>query len=505
MWCPNGKLLMKMNRQIRSRFTVGFATVAVAVLGSTAVAGAVPLSSSVTPSAQLSCGSSAASVVGPTHVGRILGMIRPRVDVAVRGCAGLSAIRPLSALSPVSSSKYNGGAPPLLIGDGDIMGSSTSPGAITITPIFWTPLITQAPSGYGFPSSYTTSLSSLTANLAASSGKPSTVLAELTQYTNVSGAHLDNQITAGTTLTSAAAVPEPTSGCTPDSGSIYNDGAHYIACVSDAQIAAEAQNVVSNAKLPVDRAHLYPVFLPEGIEVCNGSANGSENGTCTPNSGASSNGFCAYHSSTTNDQIGLLYVAMPYSVWDSATGLDCNATDTFPQANPPVDVIASTYVHEIAEAITDPGGNGWLDRRGNEIGDLCAYIYGPNRSTTTGARYNQVLNGQDYEIQQLFSNASYARNHASGCQSSWSVPTATLKSVGKAKVGVPVTLTAAVATPSGAVVARTWKVNGQVAGTGSSLTTTFGAVGSDQVTLTITDSGNYQATSNTETVNVTKK
>ena len=414
-------------------------------------------------------------------------------------------IRSLSALSPVSFSKYNGGAPPLLRGSGDIMGSSSDPGAITITPIFWTPPIAHAPSGYGFPSGYSTSLSTLTANLAASSGKPSTVLGELTQYTNASGVHLNNQITAGTTLTSAAAISGSEAGCTPDSGSIYNDGAHYIACVSDAQIAAEAQTLVTDASLPVDRAHLYPVFLPEGIEVCYGAANGSENGTCTPNSGTSSNGFCAYHSYTSTDVNGLLYVAMPYSVWDSATGLNCNAADTFPQANPPVDVIASTYVHEVGEAITDPAGLGWLDRSGNEIGDLCAYIYGSNRSTTTGAKYNQVLNGQDYEIQQLFSNASYARNHASGCQSSWSVPTATLKSVGKAKVGVPVTLTASVATPSGAVVARAWKVNGQVVGTGPTLTTTFGAVGSNQVTLTVTDSGNYQATSNTETVTVTKK
>ena len=470
---------------------------------------------STSPKVAVTCVGRTAVVDGPARVDRALGIIQPQVpddDVACgQGPSSMPVSAPLGAVG--ASTRYNGGAPPLLSHQGITMGTASSPGATTITPIFWTPLIKHAPLSYGFPSNYESSLDGLTADLASSSGKPSTVLGELTQYTNASGAHLSNQITAGSALTSSAAPSTNVARCTPDTGHIYNDQSGYVACVTDAQIAAEGTAVVEAAQLPMDGSHLYAVFLPEGIEVCYGSANGTEGGTCTPNHGVTASGFCAYHadaaqlvSGQISGQIsGLIYAAMPYSVWDSRTGLDCNGSDTFPQGDPPVDVIASSYVHEVAEAITDPVGEGWIDRRGNEIGDLCAYTYGPTSSTSTGARYSQVLGGQDFEIQQLFSNASYAKNQATGCQSSWSIPTVTLKSAGKAKVGVPTTFTASVATPSGGVMARSWEINGQVVGSGASLTYTFENAGTAQVTLTVTDTGTYQATSNIESVSVTKK
>jgi serine protease len=61
--------------------------------------------------------------------------------------------------------------------------------------------------------------------------------------------------------------------------------------------------------------------------------------------------------------------------------------------------------HEYAETITDPYPNtGWLDGRGAEIGDKCAWI-----SSGTGAATNLNFGGQKYAVQSLWSNA------ATGC------------------------------------------------------------------------------------------
>src|SRR5207244_4108062 len=57
--------------------------------------------------------------------------------------------------------------------------------------------------------------------------------------------------------------------------------------------------------------------------------------------------------------------------------------------------------HEYAETITDPYPNsGWLDGRGAENGDKCAWI-----SSGQGAAANISLGGNNYAVQSLWSNA----------------------------------------------------------------------------------------------------
>ena len=57
--------------------------------------------------------------------------------------------------------------------------------------------------------------------------------------------------------------------------------------------------------------------------------------------------------------------------------------------------------HEMAETITDQYPNGgWLDRNGEENGDKCAWI-----QSGQGASANVNLNGTNYPVQSLWSNA----------------------------------------------------------------------------------------------------
>jgi serine protease len=58
--------------------------------------------------------------------------------------------------------------------------------------------------------------------------------------------------------------------------------------------------------------------------------------------------------------------------------------------------------HEYAETITDPYPNsGWLDSRGSENGDKCAWLSG----AVQGAAGNISLGGRNFAVQSLWSNA----------------------------------------------------------------------------------------------------
>ena len=45
-------------------------------------------------------------------------------------------------------------------------------------------------------------------------------------------------------------------------------------------------------------------------------------------------------------------------------------------------------------------GTTWYDRNGNENGDKCAWNFGTTSTATNGAKYNIVLGGTKYLIQQ---------------------------------------------------------------------------------------------------------
>lgn len=79
-----------------------------------------------------------------------------------------------------------------------------------------------------------------------------------------------------------------------------------------------------------------------------------------------------------------------------------------PQGNPDAEASADVTAHELVEAVTDPTGDGWMDPNGNEVADKCEN--GPNRGAPLGfapdgSPYNQLINGDRYLVQTMWSNA----------------------------------------------------------------------------------------------------
>ena len=64
--------------------------------------------------------------------------------------------------------------------------------------------------------------------------------------------------------------------------------------------------------------------------------------------------------------------------------------------------------HETIEASTNPFGNAWMDPNGFEVADKCEQ--GPEQGTplgyaADGSPYNQVIDGHEYLVQDIWSNA----------------------------------------------------------------------------------------------------
>lgn len=132
-------------------------------------------------------------------------------------------------------------------------------------------------------------------------------------------------------------------------------------------------------------------------------------------SGDSMSGFgtswCAWHSVTSLGGQSLPYAYMPYQ---PDAGASCGenfvnpATSANSFGNGYFDGFSVVGGHEYAEAVTDPitanGSYAWLDSRGSEIGDKCAW---------NSASNNTSLGGILFAVQPLWSNA------ASGCKLSY--------------------------------------------------------------------------------------
>ncbi len=350
---------------------------------------------------------SGATSARPARVGALLGIVRPR-GLTRRGCAATSA-----AESPYSS----GATPPLLDHGGPVMATPDVGSQVVVTPVYW------APAGYQFTDSYKAIIDDYIANLAADSGRTTNVFASLTQYAGSNGA-ISYHLVAGAPIDDTT--PFPTSaGCTPDGGSIYSDGSGYSACIDDDELRTETANVLAAHNLTSDLGHLYAVFLPRGVESCS-YADGDPNQACTINYTASS-AYCAYHSSFGTDGSSV-YAAMPFPVYGSATGATCSSDGSglglqAPNGDPDADTEISPLSHEMAEAISDPHGDAWLDSSGYENGDECAYIYGTPQGGSPGALWNQTINGGHYLTQEEFSNIDYVAGQAGCVQESQQPPT----------------------------------------------------------------------------------
>ncbi|TME43353.1 MAG: hypothetical protein E6I61_00145 [Chloroflexi bacterium] len=139
------------------------------------------------------------------------------------------------------------------------------------------------------------------------------------------------------------------------------------------QIAAEAARLASHFNGVQPDAD-YMVFTPTGH---------SESGFGTQ--------WCAYHSSSGN----LSYSYMPYQ---PDAGASCGMN--FVNNNGYFDGFSIVGGHEYAETVTDPYPNsGWLDSRGAENGDKCAWL-----TSGPGAAANTSFTTGSFAVQSLWSN-----------------------------------------------------------------------------------------------------
>jgi len=136
--------------------------------------------------------------------------------------------------------------------------------------------------------------------------------------------------------------------------------------VTDA--ALESEVVKAIGQVGFDASTVYEVFLPDTSYASFGSYDSCGGPNLT---------FCAYHGNFSYGGVDVKYASMPYpscsgcqwSVWTAAQNFEHFAC------------------HETREAATDPDGNAWYDRQGNEADDKCAWSPAPFLVSGYGYQY----------------------------------------------------------------------------------------------------------------------
>ena len=235
--------------------------------------------------------------------------------------------------------------------------------------IYWTP------ANFGMQTGYDSTINSFFTNVAHDNGQTSNVYYSDTQYTNGSGSHIAYSSSLGGSYVDTAALP--TSGCSDSYTSV---------CLTDGQIQSEIRRVVGLKGWSADQNTEVFMFTGSGI------------GSCYNNSSCAFSQYCAYHSNIGGTY---QYANMPYAMTVPAacdSGQHPNNNDA--------DATINVTSHEHNEAITDPLGSAWYDKRGYENGDKCAWKFGTSLGGGSGSKYNQVINGSHYYLQQEWSNYS---------------------------------------------------------------------------------------------------
>jgi hypothetical protein len=347
-----------------------------------------------------------------------------------------------------------GGDPPLLWGGGPAMG--TDPAVpITITPIYWEPNSANGNPLFYNSARYRNLINQYLADVAAASHTDTNVFSTATEYYGSNGPlaqdFIHYNIVRGTPIRDHDLLPKG-QGCSVaklDTRNIYSDGSGYSACLDDAQITAEIQNVITALGLPSDYNHEYVMLTPKHVASCfNAGSTANKKNVCTLTHYPTA-GYCAYHSMFGPNYpfSGTVYANLPYPIYQSPVGFTCGSdggghgTIESPhylgdQVDKDADVEVSPLSHEIMESITDPNvDNGWFDAIGNENGDDCAYVYGEGTGQggdgswadvpgPDGMHYNQTINGDNWLTQEEFSNLDWTNTGgAGGCVRSESAVT----------------------------------------------------------------------------------
>ncbi|MBV9416610.1 MAG: PKD domain-containing protein [Solirubrobacterales bacterium] len=243
-------------------------------------------------------------------------------------------------------------------------------------------------------------------------------------------------------------------------------------CLTDAQLEDEIEHVVAAEHLSISGRDVYFLITPDGL----GSCTDGNSSSCAL--GGSVSGYCGYHSET---DAGILYAIIPYN----AVPGHCQSSNPRPNSSP-ADPTISTISHEHNEMVTDPGGNAWIDRRGNEDGDLCLTSFGPALGGRGATAWNETVHGGHFFLQQEWSNADNGCEPRARPDALWF---ASDRAGGRARA---VSFLAHGLDPEGHMLAFQWFFGDGRVSSGRRVAHTFRVAGAYRVVLRSTDSwGNW--------------
>jgi hypothetical protein len=278
---------------------------------------------------------------------------------------------------------------------------------VTVHTLFW------APAGYRFDGSpsalvpgYEALIQQFFSDVAAASGANSNEFSLLRQYpdSTAPGTYSISYSAAQDSIDDTDPYPSLAHQCSSPSG--------VATCVTTTEVEQELDQVIQ-ARDPADRGlgDVWFVFLPPDVD------------TCILVQECGTNAYGGYHSLANFGHGPDIYSLIPDPLieFTPAPGAD-------PEGNPEAEIAIDVAGHELAEAMSDPEGAGWLDPSGFEVADKCEI--GPEDGTPLGygldgSPYNELINGHKYLLQMMWSNTD------SGCKqrSSSTVPSPGLATV----------------------------------------------------------------------------
>jgi hypothetical protein len=173
----------------------------------------------------------------------------------------------------------------------------------------------------------------------------------------------------------------PVSGSANWGGAAAYPGTLNTTSLSDANILTIVSETISKGSLP---------YNPDGVYLVVTSSNVNESsGFCT--------NYCGWHTAGTATDGHVRYGF----VGNAARCLSsCAAQTLSPNGNAGIDGAISVLSHELEEATTDPDPRtGWVDSRGQENADKCAWTFGTSYKAANGSFANVHMGTRDYLIQ----------------------------------------------------------------------------------------------------------
>jgi len=156
---------------------------------------------------------------------------------------------------------------------------------------------------------------------------------------------------------------------------------------SDQDMINLIRSGITSGAITYDATTVYAILTGNGVNL--GGGFGSQ--------------YCAYHTrGTTSTGQVFYYAAMPYNQQYPS---GCTSSLASPNADQAANSEVNTLAHELEETTTDARGDAWYDNRGYENADKCAWTWGTVQTASNNGKYNMIINGIQYLIQQNWVNA----------------------------------------------------------------------------------------------------